>query len=191
MARLSKAVFSVTISLHDRGCRYGRSVVLVVGALFFGALFTPAMTGKAEAASAVRLGIAALSHQNYTAAAHYFAVPADRGDPEAQAYMGLLYAMGRGVPQNYTQASLWYRRAAEQGHTGAQFKLGLLYDKGLGVPEDVIEAEKWLILATAGSNERTSDDRARIRDAVRTKMTRGEIAQARMRALAWEGRRER
>jgi hypothetical protein len=58
------------------------------------------------------------------------------------------------------------------------------------VPQDVVEAEKWLILATAGSSRVVSDDRARIRDAVRTKMTRGELAQARARALAWQSHRE-
>jgi uncharacterized protein len=54
----------------------------------------------------------------------------------------------------------------------------------------VVEAEKWLIFATAASPPAGGDDRQRIRDAVRTKMTRGEIAEARMRALAWQPRHE-
>jgi len=94
------------------------------------------------------------------------------------------------VPQDYTQAAIWYRRAAEQGHSGAQYELGLLYDKGQGVPVNIIQAEKWLILATAASPKVAVDDRARMRDAVRTKMTLGELAQARMEALAWQPRRE-
>jgi TPR repeat protein len=160
-------------------------------ALILAVLAGAVVLGPAEAGPAVRRGIAALNRQNYVAAAAIFTPLADRGDPDAQAYLGLLYAMGHGVPQNYTQAAFWYWRAAEQGHTGAQYMLGLLYDKGQGVPQNVIEAETWLILATAGSNNRTSDDRARIRDAVRTKMTIHELAQARMRALAWTVRPER
>jgi TPR repeat protein len=68
--------------------------------------------------------------------------------------------------------------------------LGLLYDKGQGVPVNVIQAEKWLILATAASPKAAADDRTRMRDAVRTKMTLGDLAQARMEALAWRPRRE-
>src|SRR5258708_26791723 len=116
---------------------------------------------------------------------------AQTGDPTAQAYLGYLYAVGRGVPQDYTQAAIWYRRAAEQGHSGAQYELGLLYDKGQGVPVNVIQAEKWLILAAAAAPKLTVEDRSRMRDAVRTKMMLGDIAQARMEALAWRPRPER
>ena len=90
-----------------------------------------------------------------------------------------------GVPQNYTEGAMWYRRAAEQGDSLAQYSLGLLYDKGQGVPRDVIEASKWLNLSTAAAPPRAREARARIRDAVGTKMTRGEIARARARALGW------
>ncbi|MCP3371007.1 hypothetical protein [Bradyrhizobium cajani] len=54
-----------------------------------------------------------------------------------------------------------------------------------GVPRDIVEASKWLNLSTAAAPAR-----ARIRDAVSTKMTRGEIAQARLRALEWAPSRE-
>jgi TPR repeat protein len=75
--------------------------------------------------------------------------------------------------------------------SGAQYMLAFRMDKGLGVPQDNIEAEKWLILATAAGAKGTAEIRGRIRDAVRTKMTRGEIAQARMRALTWMPRGEK
>jgi TPR repeat protein len=159
-------------------------------ALLVAALALAAGVGIAVAGPTVRQGVAAMARQDYVAAAAILAPIAQRGNPQAQSYLGYLYEMGRGVPQDYTQAALWYRRAAEQGHSGAQFELGLLYDRGQGVPQDVVEAEKWLILATAGSSRVVSDDRARIRDAVRTKMTRGELAQARARALAWQSHRE-
>jgi uncharacterized protein len=161
-----------------------------VAALIVSVIMGFAALGPAHAVT-VRQGVAALQRHDYTAAAAIFSAMAQRGDPSAQAYLALLYSKGFGVPQNYTAAAFWYHRAAEQGHSGAQYMLGLLYDRGFGVPQDVVEAEKWLILGTAGANGRAAEDRARIRDAVRTKMTRGEIARARFRAIHWGPRRER
>jgi TPR repeat protein len=102
-----------------------------------------------------------------------------------------MFETGRGVPQNYTEAAMWYRRAAEQGDSLAQYSLGLLYDKGQGVPRDIVEAGKWLNLSAAAAPPDAREARARIRDAVTTKMTRGEIARARLRALEWAPSRER
>jgi len=158
--------------------------------LWFGALLTLAALGSAIAAPTLRQGVAAMVREDYATAVAILSPLAQNGDPAAQAYMGYLYTIGRGVPQDYTQAAIWYRRAADQGHSGAQYELGLLYDKGQGVPVNVIQAEKWLILATAAAPKAAADDRTRMRDAVRTKMTVGELAQARMEALAWQPRRE-
>jgi uncharacterized protein len=158
--------------------------------LWLGALLMAAALGPAVAAPTLRQGVTALAHQDYARAVAILGPLAQNGDPAAQAYLGYLYAMGRGVPQDYTQAAIWYRRAADQGHSGAQYQLGLLYDKGQGVPVNVIQAEKWLILATAAAPKAAVDDHARMRDAVRTKMTLGELAQARMEALAWRPRPE-
>jgi uncharacterized protein len=140
---------------------------------------------RAGAGATLERGLAALARKDYVAAAHILAPIAQSGNPDAQAYMGSLYAKGRGVQRDYTQAAIWYRRAAEQGQPAAQYELGLLYNYGQGVPEDAVEAEKWLIIAAAGSPKGVADDWARIRDAVQTRLTRGELAQARMRALAW------
>ena len=60
----------------------------------------------------------------------------------------------------------------------AMTNLALLYDRGFGVPRNIVEASKWLNLATAAAPRRSREARARIRDAVTSKMTRGEIAQA-------------
>ena len=144
----------------------------------------------AEAAS-FRQGVSAFNRQEYLLASQNFFPLAEQGDPAAQTYLGFMFQTGRGVPQNYTEAAMWYRRAAEQGDSLAQYSLGLLYDKGFGVPRDIIEAGKWLNLATAASPAVARDARARIRDAVTTKMTRGEIAQSRLRALEWAPSRER
>lgn len=148
------------------------------------AMLTPLTVDPVEAAS-LRQGIAAFSRQDYAAATRILIPLAERGDPAAQAYLGFMFETGRGVPQNYTEAAYWYRRSAEQGFSGAQYSLGLLYDRGFGVPRDIVEASKWLNLATAAASGQSREYRVRIRDAVTTKMTRGEIAVSRRRAMEW------
>jgi TPR repeat protein len=142
-------------------------------------------------AQSLRQGVSAFNRQDYQQASRIFIPLAEQGEPSAQTYLGFLFETGRGVPQNYTEAAMWYRRAAEQGDSLAQYSLGLLYDRGFGVPRDIVEANKWLNLSTAAAPPRAREARARIRDAVTTKMTRGEIAQARRRALEWAPSRER
>ena len=148
-------------------------------------------TGDFAKAQSLRQGVSAFNRQHYVSASRIFIPLAERGVAAAQSYLGFMFETGRGVPQNYTEAAMWYRRAAEQGDSLAQYSLGLLYDRGQGVPQDIVEASKWLNLSTAAAPPRAREARARIRDAVTTKMTRGEIAQARLRALEWAPSRER
>jgi hypothetical protein len=147
-------------------------------------------TGSLAHAQSFRQGVSAFNRQDYQQASQIFIPLAEQGQPSAQAYLGFLFETGRGVPQNYTEAAMWYRRAAEQGDSLAQYSLGLLYDKGQGVPRDIVEASKWLNLSTAAAPRQAREARARIRDAVTTKMSRGEIARARLRALEWAPIRE-
>lgn len=148
------------------------------------------LTAMPAHALSLRQGVSAFQRQDYVTASRVFIPLAERGNAAAQTYLGFLFETGRGVPQNYSEAAMWYRRAAEQGDSRAQYSLGLLYDRGQGVPQDIVEASKWLNLSTAASPPRVRESRARIRDAVTTKMTRGEIAQARLRALEWAPSRE-
>jgi uncharacterized protein len=167
----------------------GRAIRFLAG--LAGVLSLLSLSSGLANAATVGQGISALKRQNYVAASQIFIPLAERGDPVAQAYLGYMFETGRGVPQNYTEAAMWYRRSAEQGDTSAQYSLGMLYDKGFGVPQDVVEANKWLNLSTAAAPPEAREARARIRDAVTTKMTRGEIARARLRALEWTPVRER
>jgi uncharacterized protein len=147
--------------------------------------------GKIAEAASFRQGVSAFNRADYLSASRVFIPLAEQGVPAAQSYLGFMFETGRGVPQNYTEAAMWFRRAAEQGDSLAQYSLGLLYDRGQGVPRDIVEASKWLNLSTSAAPPRAREARARIRDAVTTKMTRGEIARARLRALEWSPSRER
>jgi hypothetical protein len=177
----------------DRAIARSRSMVDRLRRSFFIAATAATLLSSAAVAEAAsfRQGVSAFNRQQYLLAAQNFFPLAEQGDPAAQSYLGFMFETGRGVPRNYTEAAMWYRRAAEQGDSLAQYSLGLLYDKGQGVPQDIVEANKWLNLSTAASPRRAREARARIRDAVTTKMTRGEIARARLRALEWVPTRER
>src|SRR4051812_45223624 len=156
-----------------------------------GSLALSVSAGDFVQAATFRQGVAAFTRHDFPLASQIFFPLAEAGDPAAQAYLGFMFETGRGVPRNYTEAAMWYRRAAEQGNSLAQYSLGLLYDKGQGVPQDIVEANKWLNLSTAAAPPGAREARARLRDAVTTKMTRGEIARARLRALEWAPTRER
>lgn len=136
-------------------------------------------------AATLRQGQAAYLREDYVSAGRIFVPLAKAGNAVAQAYLGFMFEYGRGVPQNYPEAAYWYGRAAEQGHSTAQCMLGLLFDKGFGVPEDIVEAGKWLTLAAASASKDSREYFTRLRDAVKTKMTRGQVFETQRRALAW------
>jgi hypothetical protein len=156
------------------------TVVAMVGAI----LFAVSAVGSAHANSLQR-GAAAFSREDYVTAARILTPLAERGNASAQARLGFMYATGRGVPQSYVAAVKWYYRAADQGNAGAQYMLGLMYDKGQGIPENYVEAHKWLNLASAHAARRDREYWVRIRDAIASKMTLGELAQARRLAHEW------
>ena len=110
----------------------------------FGVLILLLAAAGTASAGPAQDGVRAFNRQDYARAARVFVPLATRGDAQAQAYLGFMYAQGYGVPQSYVKAAYWYRRAAEQGNATAQYWLALMYDKGHGVPPDVIQAYKWL-----------------------------------------------
>lgn len=140
------------------------------------------------AADSLAAGRAAYARRDYTRAAASLGPLAERGNAEAQMMLGFMYATGQGVPQAYDAATYWYRLSAEQGNTTAQHLLGLMYDKGHGVPLSEIEAYKWLNLAAARAPKANRDYYQRLRDAVASKMTRGQITIGQWRALEWAAR---
>ncbi len=70
-----------------------------------------------------------------------------KGYAPAQLYLGMMYALGQGVPKDYSEALKWFSLAAEQGDAQAQYVLGSMYFEGRGVPQVYSEAFKWFSLA--------------------------------------------
>ena len=65
---------------------------------------------------------------------------AEKGDPEAQTYVGEIYEKGLGTPASYELAASWYQRAVNQNYSRAMINLGYLYESGMGVTRDLTRA---------------------------------------------------
>jgi hypothetical protein len=72
----------------------------------------------------------------------------DPGNAQAQAYLGLAYLNGLGVPVDLLQSIMWFRKSAEGGSALGQLQLGMAYLYGNGISVDDQEAVKWLLLST-------------------------------------------
>jgi len=75
--------------------------------------------------------------------ARIWRVRAEQGDVEAEANLGHLYSIGKGVLQDYAEALRWYRKAADQGYAKGEDGLAFMYSHGQGVPQDYGEALRW------------------------------------------------
>ena len=124
---------------------------------------------------------AAYVHGAYVVAARMMRELAEAGLAEAQASLGFMYDVGKGVVQDHAEAVKWYRKAAEQNFTHAQLNLGWMYAEGEGVAKDYILAHMWLNLAAASG----SGEAAGIRNEICEQMTPEEIAEAERIARDW------
>jgi len=85
-----------------------------------------------------------------------FPSAAERGEAEAQFYLGSLYFEGHNapndhadyvIPQNYELAIMWFQKAAEKGYAPAQHALGVMHYFGQGLPQDYERAANWCLKA--------------------------------------------
>jgi TPR repeat protein len=78
---------------------------------------------------------------------------ADQGDALAQAQVGAVYYLGKGVLQDRSVAARWLKKAADQGVVEAVVMMGALSDVGLGVPPSARDAKAWYQKAVALGSE--------------------------------------
>lgn len=101
--------------------------------------------------------------------------PAARaGNADAEELIGIMYAMGLGVPKDDERAFEWYLRSAMKGHAGAQSGVGWYYEIGRGVGLDLTRAYMWYTLSAIGGDP----DAAISLEEVVKKMTKAEIDKA-------------
>ncbi len=77
---------------------------------------------------------------------------AGRGDAQAQAALGTLYARGGVLTQDYAAATYWFTEAATAGLAAAQYNLGVIYSRGLGVEPNATQATIWFRSAAEQNN---------------------------------------
>ena len=73
-------------------------------------------------------------------AVRWYLKAAEQGHAFAQASLGLMYAMGQGVPEDYIQAYAWFSLAAAQG--GENAKDAKEYLTGIMTRAEITEAQK-------------------------------------------------
>ena len=68
---------------------------------------------------------------------------AEKGDPNAQNYLGMMYFQGRGVGQDFAKALEWFHKSAKKGHASAMNNIGIIYYTGKGVLQNYAAAMEW------------------------------------------------
>lgn len=91
---------------------------------------------------------------NYETAIRLWFPLAEKGDMDAQNYLGIVYSLGLGVNKDYKKSLEWYGRAAKGGHADAQRNYGDMINFGRGTQKNNYEAFKWYFAASQQGNEK-------------------------------------
>ena len=159
------------------------------------AVRTPAPRGPRKMIAFVAIAIAVLGFAGCAAAeelsraAQQKYAAAVRGDADAQAELGAMYATGDGVPQSDAKALQWLLRAANQGNAEASLRLSEAFSAGKGVSVNYVVAYKWAFLAGLNAKAgalQTRDSATRTLDTLAQKMNNSEVADAREQASKWK-----
>ena len=122
---------------------------------------------------------------DYSDARLLYRALANKGNAEAQYFIGVMYQNGMGVPWSHAEAVKWYRLAAEQGYWGAQMNLGSLYYESDQLQQDLVRSLAWLILAT---EQGAADWVFELRGEVASHMTPDQMLEAQLLARKWRPR---
>ncbi len=74
---------------------------------------------------------------------------AQKGDGNAQNYLGIAYSEGLGVKPNQKTAVYWFEKSADNGDVYGVCNLGLHSAWGKGIRKNKIEALKWAFVANS------------------------------------------
>lgn len=108
---------------------------------------------------------------------------AAQGNVKAMHNLAVL-AAARSPKGDYEGAARWFKAAGDHGLADSQYNLAVLYENGLGVPKDLQQAYKWLLLAAKSGDK----DAAGRRDALKLKLSAGDLAAAEAQAEEWRAR---
>jgi TPR repeat protein len=160
------------------GCA-GRAISALIGGTLMCVLLAH---GAAVAWADAAAGSNAFEKGNFVRAMAEWASAAEKGDPDAEFGLGMLYERGDGdVRQSYKQADRWYQKAADHDHIGAQYRLALIWAVGGDdLPADPVEAYKWILLA---SEKGIAND---VKAQLEMVIDRRQQAEAQKRAASWK-----
>ena len=113
--------------------------------------------GVSESAD-LQKGLTAARNGDMATALREWKPLAEQGNARAQYFIGMAYAMGKGVPQDDKTAVKWFRLSVEQGYSNAQNYLGQMYYKGRGVTQNSKTALKWFRLAAKQGNPKAKNN---------------------------------
>ena len=107
---------------------------------------------EGEVEAQVKLGIMHTNglgvRRNGGEALKWFHKAAEKGNAEAEYYLGKLYGTQQsGVEMDQNESTKWYRKAAEDGNADAQYAMGAKYFKGEGLPMDYVMGYAWMDVA--------------------------------------------
>lgn len=92
-------------------------------------------------------GMSCYEKREYTKAFQFFLEEAQKGDAEAEFWVGRCYDRGEGVQKNSQAALEWYTRSAKQGYFKAQYNLAQMYYEGNAIKRDDGKAFHWVMKA--------------------------------------------
>jgi predicted nucleic acid-binding Zn-ribbon protein len=82
----------------------------------------------------------AYDRANYATALKVWLPEAERGEEQAQIYVGEIYEKGLGTDPDYARAAEWYEKAVQRKSKQGMSHLAYLYEQGLGVAKDPVRA---------------------------------------------------
>ena len=68
--------------------------------------------------------------RSHAEAVRFYTACAEEGDVAAQAKIGFMYLMGKGIPKDRDLALKWLGKAADNGDGTAMYRIGQMYDQG-------------------------------------------------------------
>ncbi|MBL4618251.1 MAG: sel1 repeat family protein [Robiginitomaculum sp.] len=128
--------FSVTAELHQKGIFYPADWQKAYE-------FYERASELGEGRGAYFIGMAKEDWDDMEAAIKFYKLAAQRGFPDAQAKLGLMYERGIGVKIDLNKSMQWHLKAAQQDFPFSIYTVGVNYKNGNGVPKSLALANNW------------------------------------------------
>ncbi len=110
---------------------------------FYRASVAVALILPALAWGSLEAGTDAYNGGDYALAMHELLPLAEKGNGDAQYFVGQMYANGQSVPKNEETAAGWFLQSAGKGNANAQLTLGDMYAFGRGIEENDAISAYW------------------------------------------------